>query len=62
MYGLGLTAYVTAAANAIACKLTLNELNLLAAVLTQLGDTLTTIATQRGIYEEINETDANAYK
>ena len=44
-----LTASVTALANALACKLTEEELSLLAAVLTQLGDTLTTIAVQRGI-------------
>lgn len=44
-----LTASVTALANALACKLTEEELSLLAAVLTQLGDTLATIAVQRGI-------------
>ena len=44
-----LTASVTALANALACKLTEEELSLLAAVLTQLGDTLTPIAVQRGI-------------
>ena len=50
-----LTASVTALANAIACRLTDNELNLLAAVLSQLGDTLATIATGRNICEEIGE-------
>lgn len=40
-----LTASVTAIANAIACKLTEEELN----VLTQLGDTLLTIATHKSI-------------
>lgn len=49
-----LTATVTALANAIACKFNNNELNILAAVLTQLGDTLTTIATQRDICENSN--------
>ena len=44
-----LTASITAAANAIACKLDDDELALLAAVLVQLGDTLATIATQRAI-------------
>lgn len=44
-----LTASVTAAANAIACKLSDDELALLAAILVQLGDTLATIATQRAI-------------
>ena len=44
-----LTASITAAANGIACGLTTEELNLLGVVLTQLGDTLITIATQREI-------------
>ena len=44
-----LTASVTAVANAIACRLTEDELNLLGVTLTQLGDTLITIATQRSI-------------
>ena len=44
-----LTASVTALANAIACDLTEDELNLLGAILTQLGDTLMTIATHRSI-------------
>ena len=44
-----LTASVTALANALACRLSEEELSLLAAVLTQLGDTLATIAVQRGI-------------
>lgn len=44
-----LTASVTAIANALAARLTEDELNLLGAALTQLGDTLVTIATQRSI-------------
>lgn len=40
---------VTALANAIAAQLGEAELNLLAAVLTQLGDTLATIAAQRAL-------------
>lgn len=44
-----LTDSVTALANALACRLNDEELGLLGAVLTQLGDTLTTIAVQRGI-------------
>lgn len=44
-----LTASVTAIANALACKLNDDELNVLGAALTQLGDTLITIATQRSI-------------
>ena len=39
-----LTAALTALANAIACKLSSDELALLASVLVQLGDTLATIA------------------
>ena len=44
-----LTASITALANTLACSLTENELNLLGVVLTQLGDTLLTIATHRSI-------------
>lgn len=44
-----LTAAITAAANYLACRLSENELNLLGVTLTQLGDTLLTIATQRSI-------------
>ncbi len=50
-----LTAAVTAVANSLACKLTNEELTLLASVLVQLGDTLVTIATQRSICENINK-------
>ena len=44
-----LTASVTALANVIACQLSEDELNILGVVLTQLGDTLLTIATHKGI-------------
>ena len=44
-----LTASITALANALACKLTEDEINLLGVALTQLGDTLLTIATQKSI-------------
>ncbi|MBR5318097.1 MAG: hypothetical protein IKU46_00665 [Peptococcaceae bacterium] len=44
-----LTASITALANALACKLTEDELNLLGVTLTQLADTLFTISTQRSI-------------
>lgn len=50
-----LTASITAVANALACRLSDDELNLLGATLTQLGDTLATIATQRAICEKICE-------
>ena len=46
-----LTASVTAIANALSCKLNVEEITLLAAVLVQLGDTLTTIAAQKAICE-----------
>ena len=46
-----LTTLITAISNALACKLSVDELNLLGAILTQLGDTLTTIATQKSICE-----------
>ena len=44
-----LTASVTAAANAIACQLSDDELALLSTILVQLGDTLATVATQRAV-------------
>ena len=47
-----LTASITALANAIACKMTNEELTLLGVILTQLGDTITTIAVQREICEK----------
>ena len=50
-----LTASVTAVANSLACKLSNDELTLLASVLVQLGDTLVTIVTQRSICENLNK-------
>ena len=47
-----LTATITAAANWLACQLTTGELSLLGAVLSQLGDTLATIAAQRSLCEK----------
>ena len=49
MNGCALTASVTALANTLACNLSEDELTLLGVILTQLGDTLLTIATQRSI-------------
>ena len=49
MNGCTLTASVTALANILACNLSEDELTLLGVILTQLGDTLLTIATQRSI-------------
>ncbi len=51
MNPLELTTTITALANAIACKLSVDQLNLLGVILTQLGDTIITIATQRSICE-----------
>ena len=45
MCPLELTSAVTALANAIACKLTSDEIVILASIFVQLGDTLATIAT-----------------
>lgn len=50
-----LTAAITAIANAIASQLTVDEINLLGTTFTQLGDTLLTIGTQRGICQSIAE-------
>ena len=47
-----LTAAITAAANTISCQYTNEELSLLGAILTQLGDTLITIAAQRNLCAE----------
>ena len=49
MNGCSLTASITAIANTLAGKLTEDELNLLGVTLTQLGDTLLTLATHKSI-------------
>ena len=49
MNGCNLTASITAIANTLACRLTEDELTLLGSVLTQLGDTLLTLAAHRSI-------------
>lgn len=49
MNSLELTGAVTALANAIACKLTLEEMTLLSGILVQLGDTLATIAARESL-------------
>ena len=54
-----LTSAITAVANSVACRLSVNEISLLASILVQLGDTLATIATQRSIYEELSENNNN---
>lgn len=49
-----LTASVTAIANTLASKLSIEDTALLAAILVQLGDTLATIAAQRVACEANN--------
>lgn len=49
------TTSITAVANAMASKLSIEEITLLATVLVQLGDTLATIATQRAILKTQEE-------
>ena len=44
-----LTAAITAIANTLSCQMNDDELNLLALILTQLGDTLATIAAKRSL-------------
>ena len=51
MNSLELTSAVTALANAIACKLTLSEIALVASLFVQLGDTLATIAASQALCE-----------
>lgn len=46
-----LTASITALANALACGRSAEEVSLLGAVFTQLGDTLVTIAAQKSLCE-----------
>ena len=52
MKSLQITAGVTALANAIACKLTNEEIALVAGIFVQLGDTLSTILAERSLCEE----------
>ena len=54
MNALELTSAVTALANAIACRLSVDESALLASILVQLGDTLATIAAQENLCGEKN--------
>ena len=52
MSPLELTSAVTALANALACRLTVDEMALLASLFTQLGDTLATIAAREALCGE----------
>ena len=57
MNSLELTSAVTALANAIACRLTADEMALLSSVLVQLGDTLATIAARESLCADQNKTE-----
>lgn len=57
MNSLELTSAVTALANAIACRLTVDEIALLASILVQLGDTLATIAARESLCGNSNKTE-----
>lgn len=54
-----LTVSVTVLANTIACQLSDEDLELTAAVFTQLGDTLATIAVQRSRTDKQESTNKN---
>ena len=49
MNSLELTSAITALANALACRLTAEEMALASSILVQLGDTLATIASQEAL-------------
>ena len=55
MSPLELTSVVTALANAISCKLTVDEMALIAGIFVQLGDTIATIAAQKSLCGENSE-------
>ena len=57
MNSLELTSAITALANAVACKLTVDEVTLLASIFVQLGDTLATIAARQDVCEKQSEKD-----
>jgi len=54
MHVSGLTFTITTIANLLSENLSDDELNLVAASFTQLGDTLTTISVQRSFYNKNN--------
>ena len=57
MNSLELTSAVTALANAIACKLSVDEIALLASIFVQLGDTLATIGARESLCGNSNKTE-----
>ena len=52
MNSLEVTGFITALANAIACRFNTEELGLIAAIIVQLGDTLATIAITEEVRSE----------
>ena len=57
MNSLELTSVITAMANTIACRLTLDELALLAGIFVQFGDTLATIAARENLCKDKNSAE-----
>lgn len=57
MNSLELTSALTGLANAIACKLTLDEIALLASIFVQLGDTLATIVARESLCGDKNKNE-----
>ena len=57
MTSLELTSAVTALSNAIACKLSVDEIALLASIFVQLGDTLATIAARESLCGNSNKSE-----
>ena len=55
MNSLELTSAITALANAIACKLSADEIAFLASIFVQLGDTLATIAARESLCGNSNK-------
>jgi len=51
---------IAALANALACRLSDDDLELVSAALTQLGDTLTTISVQRALCSKKNDSTSNS--
>lgn len=57
LYSVNLTSAITAIANALACKLTVDEMGLLASILVQLGDTLATISLTESLCKSEKESE-----
>ncbi len=62
MRPLPLTLSITLYANALACQINDDQLDLLAAIFTQLGDTLATISTQRSQQSSCKNDDIDDIK